>query len=213
MKCWTRYVLPLVIVMYMFLGSSFYSSAAEPEETDAVQGVTPEGLGYEACFLVCKDEVQAVLDGRDYNFDDFYYYGYYDEALDQIKVYLTQHKLVCDSCSDTYFVAQERYLVMYTAVVTRDSKLLSCQYNYYTMNTNINFPLNSTSFSNYDIYDAAGDLFFQGPSPFQRAVRGQDWTTVMMEIVMILPLLIVFLVFLIGLRKGLKVILNLLHRA
>lgn len=211
MKCWTRYVLPLVIALCVFLGSSFYSSAAE--DTDAVQGVTPEGLGYEACFLACKDEVQAVLDGRNYNFDDFYYYGYYDEALDQIKVYLTQRKLVCDSCSDTYFVAQERYLTIYTAVVTRDSKLLSCHYNYYSLNTNINFPLNSTSFSSYDIYDSAGDLFFQGPSPFQRVVRIQEWTAVMTEIVMILPLLIVFLVSLIGLRKGLKVILILLHRA
>lgn len=208
MKCWLKYMLPLVIAVSVFLGSSFFSYASE-----AVQEVTSEGLGYEAWFLACKDDVQAVLDGRGFVLDDMYYYGYYDDALDQIKVYITNRKLVCDSCSDTSFIAQERSLTMYLAVVTTDCKLLSCTYHYYSMNTNISFPLNSTSFSSYDIYDEAGDLFFQGPSPFQRVVRTQDWTTVMMEIVMILPLLIASLAFLLGLRKALKSILSLLRQA
>lgn len=211
MKCWTRYVLPWIIALCVYLGSSFCSLAAE--ETDAVQGVTSEGLGYEACFLTCKDEIQAVIDGRGFNFDDMYYYGYYDAALDQIVVYLSSTKLVCSSYTDSSFVASVTYKTIYTCIVTTECNLVSCSYRYYSMNSNASYALNATSFSSYDIYDSAGDLFFRGPSPFRQAVQGLNWVTVMTETLMILPLLIVSLTFLLGLRKALRLVSSLLHRA
>lgn len=207
MKCWTKYVLPLVIVVCVFLGSSFYSQASDAQETNI------DGLGYESYFLACRDEIQEILDYKGFSFDDFYYYGYYDEALGGIKVYLMSDPFICASYTNSSFscyVGKHDY----EFVISTDCKIIKRDYHQRPAATLRTYTLDSTSFSSQDIYTADGEeLVFRGPSPFQRAVRGQDWTTVMMEIIVILPLLILFLASLIGLRKGLRFVSSFLHQA
>lgn len=207
MKCYTRYMLPLVIAVCMFLGSLFISLDVHAQEKST------DGLGYESYFLACREEVQKVLDGRGYSLDNFYYYGFYDESSGYVKVYVTNGPLTYDSSNSYFFVS--RYSVLYRFDISAESKVVNSSYNYYDFSAaNLSLKCDSTSFSNYDVYYKGTDeIFFQGPSPFQQAVRGQDWTTVMTEIVIMLPLLIVFLVSLIGLRKGLRFVSSFLHRA
>ena len=207
MKCYTRYMLPLVIAVCMFLGSLFISLDVHAQEKST------DGLGYESYFLACREEVQSVLDGRGYSLDNFYYYGFYDESSGYVKVYVADRPFTYDS-SGSYFFGS-RYLTLYKFDISLESKIVNKSYYFYNASA-VNFSLkcDSTSFSNYDVYYKGTDeIFFQGPSPFQQAVRGQDWTTVMTEIVIMLPLLIVFLVSLIGLRKGLRFVSSFLHRA
>lgn len=209
MKCFTRYMLPLVLALCMSLGSLFFSLDVNAQEKGT------DGLGYESYFLACRDEVQKVLDGRNYSLDDFYYYGYYDESSGFVRVYVTSNKFSCDSNTDSSFSFTTQYITIYTFDISTgsDCKIMSSNYRYQSTRATFTYKIDSTAFSNYDIYYSGTDeIFFQGPSPFQQAVRGQDWTTVMTEIVMILPLLIVSLTFLLGLRKGLRFISSLLHR-
>lgn len=210
MKCFTRYMLPLVLALCMSLGSLFFSLDVNAQEKGT------DGLGYESYFLACREEVQKVLDGRNYSLDDSYYYGYYDETSGSVRVYVSNSKFYCDpdSYTGSSFTFTTRYIDLYTFDISTDCKILSRSFT--PQNTNVcrTYKINSTAFSNYDIYYTGTDeIFFQGPSPFQQAVRGQDWTTVMTEVVMILPLLIVSLIFLLGLRKGLRFISSFLHRA
>lgn len=77
----------------------------------------------------------------------------------------------------------------------------------------LGFISRSVCSSSYAIYNTNGDLFFQGPPLLPPVLRPLDLKAVMEEILIILPLLIVSLTSLLGLRKGLRFILNLLHRA
>lgn len=205
MKCWIRYVLPLVMVMCLFLGSSFYSQASDAQE------ISTDGLGYESYFLACRDEIQKILDYKGLSINDFYYYGYYDDALGGVKVYLMDAPFVCVSHTSSSFTARIGYHD-YEFLISTDCKIIKTDYHQRPSASIRTYTLDSTSFSSQDIYDG-DELVFQGPSPFQRAVRIQDWAAVMMEIIIILPLLILSLTSLIGLRKGLRFVSSFLHQA
>lgn len=206
MKCYTRYMLPLVIAVCMFLGSLFISLDVHAQEKST------DGLGYESYFLACREEVQKVLDGRGYSLDNLYYYGYYDESSKFVKVFLSTQKFICHSYTNSSFLC-DFSSVVYEFYISTDCEVLNWGDRSSPNIIRMTFNLDSSSFSNHDILYENGELFFQGPSPFQQAVRGQDWTTVMTEIVIMVPLLIVFLVSLIGLRKGLRFVSSFLHRA
>lgn len=210
MKCWMRYVLPWIMAFSLFLGSSFFSLDVNAQEKGT------EGLGYESYFLACREDVQEVLDGRGYSLDDFYYYGYFDESSGFVRVYVTNQKFVCDSCTDSSFTFTTQYITIFTFDISTgsDCKIMSSNYRYQSTRANFTYKIDSTAFSNYNIYYRGTDeIFFQGPSPFQRVVRTQDWAAVMTEIIIILPLLILSLTSLLALRKGLKHILSFLRQA
>lgn len=194
MKCWTRYVLPLVIALCVFLGSSIFSlkaNAADIESYDVYDVVSavaesyPEGLfDYNLVFVRPSGEISLF------------------SSTAPLHVFLGNSTILASTHTDSF------YWYSYTGNgkwVRNGSGSSS------TIGSLSAFK--SLLSSSYDVYDSDGNLFFRGRSPFQRVVRAQDWTTVMMEIVIILPLLIAFLIFLVGLRKGLRFILSLLHRA
>ncbi len=213
MKCYTRYMLPLVIAVCMFLGSLFFSLDVEA----AQDGTTPS-------FDV--DAVMASIDG------DFYTYNVIVSS--NIVGYPLKYYLVSTSAPLSYH--QESSIYQYNSLSFFESPGNYITYVYdenseqFTFNSKgaqdlyidsqrcVIIGVRQFFSSSYDIYkyrgsEYTGELVFQGPSPFQQAVRGQDWTTVMTEIVIMVPLLILFLVSLIGLRKGLRFVSSFLHRA
>lgn len=202
MKCFTRYMLPLVIALCMFLSCSSFSIRAEAEETNT------ETVDYSACITECKQ----LADFIEKNFgDSFYYLGSYSDGYGIGLIV---------SSTPIYFSGQNGASISLSGINASCFKLRSdFSYIANTINFSDSYSVSlffdaSTAFSNHDIlHKDTGELFFHQPSPFQTAVRAQDWTTVMMEIVMILPLLIVSLTFLIGLRKGLRHILSFLRQA
>lgn len=209
MKCWTWYALPWVMAFCLFLGSAFFSLEADAAQEDA-------GSQY------AVDKIMASVDGDLYTYNvvvSLSIPGY----SDYIYLYSTTAPLM-------YFLDNG-----YGVLGFSDSPGDFIVYKYNESAGHCSFEsqgsrkplpdnflmrgLGKCYSSSYDIYrckadgEPTGELFFQGPSPFQQAVRGQDWTAVMMEILIILPLSIVSLTFLIGLRKGLRHILTFLHRA
>ena len=77
----------------------------------------------------------------------------------------------------------------------------------------------SLVYSSYDIYDAGADKekdepFFRGPErPLVAAVRGASPEEALKEVILLIPLSILFLAGCLGLRKGLRLLLTLLRRA
>lgn len=202
MKCWTRYMLPLVMALCLFLGSSFYSQASEAQETSGNM------IDYGACITECTGLANDVT--RFYG-DTFYYLGSF--CGDCIYLVFSSSPIVVYDRSVPQSIGVQGYDLRFYSVTANFSSysLLSFRSGLYNSGSSFNM---STAFSNHDIfYRDSGELFFHQPSPFQRAVQAQDWTAVMMEIVTILPLLIVSLTSLIGLRKGLRFISTLLHQA
>lgn len=213
MKCFTRYMLPLVTVLCMFLGSLFFSIKVDASPDDAAPSFD-------------VDAVMASIDG------DFYSYNVIVSA--NIVGYPLKYYLI--STSAPLFYHKEGSIYNYDSLSFFESsgKFIKYVYNEQTGQFTLSSEGTQDSYlessrvvtmgvrqffsSSYDIYryqgsQNTGELVFQGPSPFQQAVRGQDWTTVMMEIVMIVPLSIAFLVSLHALRKGLRFISSFLHRA
>lgn len=202
MKCWTRYVLPLVMALCLFLGSSFFSLEVDAQETDS------DAIDYGACITECKELADVIEKSFG---DSFYYLGSYS---------LVHGIQLAVSSTPIYVTGQGgQYLNIYgidVSFFTLGSDFsYVCNSSNYSGSYSVSLIFNAaTAFSNHDIlYKDTGELFFRGPSPFQRVVQAQDWTAVMMEIVMVLPLLIVSLTSLIGLRKGLRFISTLLHQA
>lgn len=213
MKCYTRYMLPLVIAVCMFLGSLFFSLDVEAAQDDTAPSFD-------------VDAIMASIDG------DFYTYNVIVSA--NIVGYPTKYYLI--STSAPLFYHKESSIYQYDCLsffessgnyITYVYNENSEQFTFYSKGTLDPYPdsnrvammgVRQFFSSSYDIYkyqgsQYTGEVVFQGPSPFQQAVRGQDWTTVMTEIVIMVPLLIVFLVSLIGLRKGLRFVSSFLHRA
>lgn len=204
MKCFTRYMLPLVIAVCMFLGSYFYSRAAEDQEAGR------QTTDYSACITECTSLASYL---STYFGDDFYYMGSYMPSKDSICLWVCKSPFqVYGDTSPTRISLRGDYLNLIFVSPDFSSYQKSRSYGAGVGVGTFFDP--STGFANFDVFHAdTGELFFHQPSPFQRAVQAQDWTTVMTEIVMILPLSIVFLTSLLGLRKGLRFFLNLLHRA
>lgn len=195
MKCWTRYVLPLVMALCLFLGSSFFrldvAAATDIESYDVYDVVSavaesyPEGLfDYNLVFTRPNGGITLF------------------SSTAPLHVFLGNSTIQCYTHTESfywyYYGGDGKWVRSGSGLSSTISPLSAFK---------------SLLSSSYDVYDSDGNLFFRGPSPFQRAVQAQDWTAVMMEIVMILPLLIAFLTFLVGLRKGLKFISTLLHQA
>ena len=205
MKCWTRYVLPLVIALCVFLGSSFCSLRVEAEEDVSYPPFFDLMTGWDNYFLIEDTYPVPGFSGSTIHYPFYKLFLYNGSTIGYIKGLNVYASNSFSSYSIyTYYPDQDT-----------DWQNFSSGFNVSSVQVgdeDLGRGMNVIS-SSQDIYSSYGELVFQGPSPFQRVVRTQDWTAVMTEIVMILPLLIVFLVSLIGLRKGLRFISSLLHRA
>lgn len=199
MKCFTRYMLPLVTALCVFLGSCFFHLEVEAAEEDQ---------DYPLMSVLPAD----VKDGAHYVYFHFngasIYYFYFCNLVTDPENGDFYYNISADGRP---YVFVPRNSVRYSYNANTDSWRFDSGVPY-----GVTIYLNSYSVysANFDILNSStGEIFFRAPSPFQRAVQAQDWTTVMAEIVIILPLSIVSLTSLLGLRKGLRFILNLLHRA
>ncbi len=203
MKCWTRYMLPLITVLCVFWG--IYFLYLEVDAAESNEGT----IDYGACITECESLASFIE--KVYG-DTFYYIGSYN-SLHVIDLFISSTPFLFDYESKNGYSNFYCDTSMYH--FRCESDFSECRgFGSLTSGSQpLLFSL-STAFSNHDIfYRDTGKLFFHQPSPFQRAVRGQDWAAVMTEILIILPLSIVSLTFLIGLRKGLRHILTFLRRA
>lgn len=90
----------------------------------------------------------------------------------------------------------------YHTVVSDQNKAIANVSNQYSI-------ISSTS----DIYYDNGSIFFQLPRPLVAAVRGASPEEALKEVILLIPLSILFLAGCLGLRKGLLFLLTLLHQA
>lgn len=90
----------------------------------------------------------------------------------------------------------------YHTVVSDQNKAIANVSNQYSI-------ISSTS----DIYYDNGAIFFQLPRPLVAAVQGASPAEALKEVILLIPLSILFLAGCLGLRKGLRLLLTLLHRA
>lgn len=204
MKCWIKYMLPLVMAFCLFLGSSFFSLRADAQETDAAP------IDYGACITECAGLASHL---STYFGDGFYYMGSYMPSKDKIYLCVSEYPFqVYGDTSSTTISVYGDYLNFFFVVPDFSSYQKSGSFG---IGSGLGmFFDSSTGFANFDVSNKdTGELFFHQPSPFQRVVQTQDLAAVMTEIIMILPLLILSLTSLIGLRKGLRFVSSFLHRA
>lgn len=205
MKFWFKYVLSVVMAFCLFLGSSFFSLEAAAQEAGG------DTIDYSACITECpglEDSIISACGG-----DTYYYFGNCRNGSIILYVSPSPISIYGVSSDGSGKMSISAYDLLIYKITTNYSSY-QCT-NHYTglRGFGITFDM-STAFSNHDIYDSnSGELFFHHPSPFQRVVRNQDWTTVMTEIIVILPLLILSLTSLLALRKGLNHILSFLRQA
>lgn len=204
MKCWIKYVLPVVMAFCLFLGSFFYSQASD------AQGASVQTIDYSACITECPGLEDSIISACG---DTYYYFGNCRNG--SIILYVSPSPILI------YGVSSDGSGKMSISAYDLKIYKITTDYSSYTLTSSysglrglgITFDL-PTGFSNHDVYDQdSGELFFHHPSPFQRVVRTQDWAAVMMEIIAILPLLILSLTSLLALRKGLRHILSFLQQA
>lgn len=199
MKCWTRYmcVLPWIIAICLFLGSSFFRLDVAAATTDIES--------YDV-----YDVVSAVSES--------YPGGLFDYNL----VFVRHSGEICLFSSTVPLIV---YLENHTIRYPSSTSERFYWYSYvgngkWVRNRSGSNPIvgsmsafKSLVSSSYDVYDNYGILFFQGPPLLPPVLRPLNLMAVMEEILMVLPLLILFLTCLIGLRKGLKHILTFLRQA
>lgn len=196
MKCWMRYVLPWIIALCLFLGSSFFRLDVAAATTDiesfdvydvasAVSESYPEGLfDYNLVFVRPSGEICLF------------------SSTVPLLVSLDDSTIICSSHLESFYW----YSYVGNGKWVRNGSGSKPAVN----------PLSSFKSlvsSSYDVYDGDGILFFQGPPLLPPVLRPLNLMAVMEEILMVLPLLILSLTFLIGLRKGLRFISSLLHQA
>ena len=203
MKCWIRYVLPLVMALCLFLGSIFYSQASDAQETSG------NTIDYSACITECPRLEDAIIKTCG---NTYYYFGSCYNG--SIILYVSPSPIsvygVPSGGSGKISISAHGLHIFNITTDYSSYKVTYSSSGSVGVGASFDMP---TGFSNHDVYDDSGELFFHHPSPFQRVVRIQDWAAVMTEIIMILPLLILSLTSLLALRKGLKFISSFLRQA
>lgn len=204
MKCWIKFVLPVAMALCVFLGSSFYSQASD------AQGISAQMTDYSSCITECPGLEDAIIKTCG---NTYYYFGSCYNG--SIILYVSPSPIsvygVPSGGSGKISISAHGLHIFNITTDYSSYKVTYSSSGSVGVGASFDMP---TGFSNHDVYDKdSGELFFHHPSPFQRVVQTQDWTAVMTEIIIILPLLILSLTFLIGLRKGLRFVSSYLHRA
>lgn len=198
MKCWTRYtcVLPWIIAICLFLGSSFFRLDVAAATTDIES--------YDV-----YDVVAAVSES--YPGGLFDYNLVFVRPSGEISLFSSTVPLLVSPEDSIIFCSSHLESLYWYSYVGNGKWVRNGSGSRPTVNPLSAFK--SLMSSSYDVYDGDGILFFQGPPLLPPVLRPLNLMAVMEEILMVLPLLILSLTCLIGLRKGLKHILTFLRQA
>lgn len=204
MKKLFKRIAPLLLALVMVLGSCLTVSAAttNPYE-DIFQQYYKSGFDYFLVFdksdcityYFVDQPVYHQLSGSNY---------YLTPTSDYYSYYVSY-----DKSKNTYSTGgNSSYLRSWTS-----SKLELMKDSSTSLYTG-----GSLIYSNHDIYDIGAkegdDPFFQGPvRPLVAAVQGAGPEEALKEVILLIPLSILFLAGCLGLRKGLRLLLTLLHQA
>lgn len=200
MKKLLKRIAPLLLALVMVLGSCLTVSAAAPSSADEYESVISKYQkdGFNYCFVYEQDSKANYIKYCFLNCIPYrIYYGnhYYIGCKTSYIGYIVEYSIVSDSFSvgNTFSNSSGLYVI--------------------TLDTG-----SSLLYSNTDIYDSdakdGDDPFFQGPvRPLVAAVEGAAPEEALKEVILLIPLSILFLAGCLGLRKGLRLLLTLLHRA
>ena len=202
MKKLFKRIAPLLLALVMVLGSCLTVSAATtlPSTSDEYEAVIKEHqkAGYPYAICVEQPSNSAAV------FSIYYF---------SIEPYVNSSKYIKFLSTGSY------YYVSYNP--SADTWIYSDLSNVNT-STNIGlFCYDSVfvKYSNSDIYLVGADKekddpFFRGPvRPLVAAVQGAAPEEALKEVILLIPLSILFLAGCLGLRKGLRLLLTLLHQA
>lgn len=202
MKKLFKRIAPVVLALVMVLGSCLTVSAAAPSSADEYKSVISKYQkdGFNYCLVIEQDSKVNYIR---YIFTDCPLYAFYSSrdscyylgCKTSYNSYLVDYSIVSDSFS--IGSTQSFSSGLYVLAIGTGSTLL---------------------YSNTDIYysDAkdGDDPFFRGPErPLVAAVRGASPEEALKEVILLIPLSILFLAGCLGLRKGLRLLLTLLRRA
>lgn len=209
MKKLLKRIAPLLLALVMVLGSCLTVSAADNYDSS-------DTSAYSAIIDYCKD--QDI---------DIYTYQTFWTSSDGSKKYLflTDHMIYQYSGNFFFYDTGNYKLFSYSSgsvsVVTSGARAagmaiqikgfynrhLLSNYNIYVSNNGV-YSESNTIYSNAD---TSG--FFPTPPPLVAAVQGAGPEEALKEVILLIPLSILFLVGCLGLRKALRLLLTLLRRA
>ena len=200
MKKLFKRIAPLLLALVMVLGSCLTVSAAAPSSSDDYESVISKYQkdGFNYCLVIEQDSKANYIR---YIFTDCPLYRIY---------YSSRYYLGCKTSCNTYTVDYS---------IVSDSFSIGSTISLPSGNYVLSLGTGSTLlYSNADIYDSdakdGDDPFFQGPvRPLVAAVQGASPEEALTEVILLIPLSILFLVGYRGLQKGLQILSTLLHRA
>ncbi len=193
---------PLFLALVMVLGSCLTVSAAAPSSADEYKSVISKYQkdGFNYCLVIEQDSKVNYIR---YIFTDCPLYAFYSSRD-------SRYYLGCKTSYNSYFVD---YSIVSDSFSIGSTQSFSSGLYVLAIGTG-----STLLYSNTDIYysDAkdGDDPFFWGPErPLVAAVRGASPEETLKEVILLIPLSILFLAGCLGLRKALRLLLTLLRRA
>lgn len=209
MKKLFKRVAPLLLALVMVLGSCLTVSAADNYDSSDISA-------YSAIIDYCKD----------HDIDVYSYQTFWTSSNGSTKyLFLSDHMIY--SYSGNFFFYEEGNYKLFSysngsvSSVTSGARAagmaiqfkgfynrhLLSNYNIYVSSRGV-YSESNTIFSNADTTG-----FFPAPPPLVAAVKGAAPEEALKEVILLIPLSILFLAGCLGLRKGLRLLLTLLRRA
>ena len=203
MKKLFKRIAPLLLALVMVLGSCLTVSAADDTFT-----IPTSQEGFDSLIAKYKKsgfDYAYVYKSNISNSTYVAYIRYSNEPL-----YANSSDYLVNDSASSYGVN------IYRSGEVVIDPIISMKNSFSSEFTNSNL---TVLYSNYDIYRVGADKekdepFFRGPErPLVAAVRGAGPEEALKEVILLIPLSILFLAGCLGLRKGLRLLLTLLHRA
>lgn len=202
MKKLFKRIAPLLLALVMVMGSCLTVSAAtslpstDKEYEAIIEKYQKIGYPYSVCYSQPSNSVAV--------------FGiYYFSAEPRIN---SQRLFNFSTSGSYYYVTYDEVHDIWTSHEVSD----------FNINTNIGlfcYDSVTVKYSNFDIYEVGADKekddpFFRGPvPPLVGAVQGAAPEEALKEVILLIPLSILFLAGCLGLRKGLRLLLTLLRQA
>lgn len=199
MKKLFKRIAPLLLALVMVMGSCLTVSAAVPSSTDEYKSLVSkyahEGYPYAICVKDSQSPSQAFL---------IYYFSsepFFKDGYVYFNTKWSYFTHIYNSSNDSWHMSQ--------SVEHGTSNMCNLTLS----------PGRSIVYTSADLYLVGADKekdepFFRGPErPLVAAVRGVSPEEALKEVILLIPLSILFLAGCLGLRKGLRLLLTLLRRA
>lgn len=201
MKKLFKRIAPIVLALVMVLGSCLTVSAADlPIYNDAT--ITDQ----------CKSDYSAYIAYLKDSDIDIPEYQVYDSKSRQIAFYNVQPyyngNIYSFQCADGFILSGVGSGSIVKTVPKSNDPVWRCSIRMCVANFDV---LNSTNDAYFVKKDTTG--FFPTPPPLVAAVQGAAPEEALKEVILLIPLSILFLAGCLGLRKGLRLLLTLLRQA